>query len=402
VKIFNVVVTPPVYSASGAVTAGLMLSQALSKKIPVEVLIIGDGTKNYAEFEGVKVVEFFGHSVFGRFEFMIPRVMRNAFITSNSLLKYIASNTPDLVHVHNPHPIQAFCDIVSVCKRLGIPIVASSHGFVEFSDPSSWLKSQLKRFAFKLLVTCRLKKTLKKINAIFFTSPQEVQLVANLKIGHIPRYIVTNGYNKQFEDYKITRKTKSASGDVVFFFLANHTPNKGLDLLIEAVSLSNRGWKLIVGGKIRDINYISYLCKKFSVPMDGGRILFTDYLTDHQLLLQYNQADAFVLPTRVDTLPLVILDAMAVGLPVVSTRVGGIAHMVNESSGVLIENGDVKELTLIMDKWSENPILLKNMGLSGYQRVREIFDWNVIADEAIKNYTDILKNKDALNNATST
>src|SRR5690606_21035336 len=63
-----------------------------------------------------------------------------------------------------------------------------------------------------------------------------------------------------------------------------------------------------------------------------------------ELLRLYQQAHIFVLPTTADFSPLVIPEAMASGLPVVSATVGAIPEMVDEGSGVLVPPGDVPAL----------------------------------------------------------
>ena len=56
------------------------------------------------------------------------------------------------------------------------------------------------------------------------------------------------------------------------------------------------------------------------------------------------QAHLFVLPSLWDNMPCVILEAMATGLPIVSTRTGGIPDMVDEQTGILAEPGDAPSL----------------------------------------------------------
>ena len=91
-------------------------------------------------------------------------------------------------------------------------------------------------------------------------------------------------------------------------------------------------------------------------------------------------ANVFVLPSVVDpeggmdNLPTVIMEAMATGLPVVSTNIGGIPEMVVENeTGFLLEPGDVVGLANAIEKVIDDRVLAQRLGHAGYQRAHEFF-----------------------------
>ncbi len=91
-------------------------------------------------------------------------------------------------------------------------------------------------------------------------------------------------------------------------------------------------------------------------------------------------ANVFVLPSVVDpeggmdNLPTVIMEAMATGLPVVSTNIGGIPEMVVENeTGFLLEPGDVVGLANAIEKGIDDRVLAQRLGHAGYQRAHEFF-----------------------------
>ncbi len=84
--------------------------------------------------------------------------------------------------------------------------------------------------------------------------------------------------------------------------------------------------------------------------------------------------DVFVLPTLEDTLPLAILEAMASGLPVVATTVGGIPEcVVDGQTGRLVRPGDAKQLAEAITQLLLSPSLRQQWGAAGRDRVREVF-----------------------------
>jgi glycosyltransferase involved in cell wall biosynthesis len=86
----------------------------------------------------------------------------------------------------------------------------------------------------------------------------------------------------------------------------------------------------------------------------------------------YARSDVFVLPTAADASPHVILEAMAAGLPVISTPVGAIPEMVG-STGVLVTPGNGDELRDALERLLD-PALRTALGAAAHARARERFD----------------------------
>ena len=91
-------------------------------------------------------------------------------------------------------------------------------------------------------------------------------------------------------------------------------------------------------------------------------------------------ANVFVLPSIIDpdggmdNLPTVIMEAMATGLPVVSTKIGGIPEMVIENeTGFLLKPGDAVALANAIEKVTDDRSLAQRLGHVGYQRTQELF-----------------------------
>ena len=96
-------------------------------------------------------------------------------------------------------------------------------------------------------------------------------------------------------------------------------------------------------------------------------------------------------PTLSDTLPLVILEAMASGLPVISTKVGGIPYQVDRSCGVLVDSGNPQAIAEAFEQLTENKQKLAAMSSAAYQMVRARFDWDRSAQQAFTFYQNLLQ-----------
>jgi colanic acid/amylovoran biosynthesis glycosyltransferase len=91
-------------------------------------------------------------------------------------------------------------------------------------------------------------------------------------------------------------------------------------------------------------------------------------------------ANVFVLPSIVDAdggmdnLPTVIMEAMATGLPVISTTIGGIPEMVSENeTGFLVQPGDANALARAIEKLINDRLLAQKFGQAGHERAQELF-----------------------------
>jgi colanic acid/amylovoran biosynthesis glycosyltransferase len=100
----------------------------------------------------------------------------------------------------------------------------------------------------------------------------------------------------------------------------------------------------------------------------------------HEVRERLASADVFVLPSvpgpdgGMDNLPTVIMEAMATGLPVVSTRIGGIPEMVVENeTGFLVSPGDVVVLADAIEKMTNDQSLGQKFGQAGYERAQGLF-----------------------------
>ena len=98
-----------------------------------------------------------------------------------------------------------------------------------------------------------------------------------------------------------------------------------------------------------------------------------------------------VVPSIYETFPIVVLEAMVCGKPVVASNVGGIPSMVKHGKkGFLVKPKDVKGLEIFIDKLCADPNLRSGMGLLGRKSVEEEFTADRMVDETLKVYESLL------------
>jgi len=118
----------------------------------------------------------------------------------------------------------------------------------------------------------------------------------------------------------------------------------------------------------------------------ADRIHFAGHLKPAELGRYYAGADLLVLPSVSEASPLVILEAMACGTPVVASRVGGIPAVVEDwKTGFLVKPGDVGQLTMVLRFLTEDKPRLERMGEEARQRVQRSL-WPTVREHYIALY----------------
>ncbi|MFC1663749.1 glycosyltransferase family 4 protein [Patescibacteria group bacterium] len=151
---------------------------------------------------------------------------------------------------------------------------------------------------------------------------------------------------------------------------------KGVQDLIEAVKVLKKKFKvnsrlLIVGmpANPKDEKFYRELQKKSR----GLDVKFLGWVPHQRTPKIYKKADIFVLPSYSEALGVVIMEAMASGLPVIATKTSGAKELVkNDKTGFLVQIGDAIEIGEKIKTLSENKSLRESMGKAGRKRIEEI------------------------------
>jgi glycosyltransferase involved in cell wall biosynthesis len=115
------------------------------------------------------------------------------------------------------------------------------------------------------------------------------------------------------------------------------------------------------------------------------RVVFAGYRDDVPALLA--ASDVFVLPSRIEGLPLTVLEAMAAGKPVVATRVGGTPEaVVDGETGLLVPPGDIDALAHALDALLGDPVGARVLGEAGRRRAERTFSAAVMSGRVLSLY----------------
>lgn len=179
------------------------------------------------------------------------------------------------------------------------------------------------------------------------------------------------------------------TGDFVFLFVGRPDVRKGLQVLMKAfrnVIKWNRNVKLIIVGQ-GQWNEFKKIAENYGI---FKHIIFMGWVDDVTLRKLYSLCDIFVLPSLLEGFGLTLLEAMAMGKPVVTTKVGGIPEFVRDpENGILVTPNDIKELTDALKFFIENHNLAKEIGKYNKSYVKN-FSWTKTAKATEQVYREVI------------
>ena len=159
------------------------------------------------------------------------------------------------------------------------------------------------------------------------------------------------------------------------------------ELLIKAFSsINNINLELSIIGYGKKMEEINSLINKLGI---NNKVKILDSLNKEEVIPQLTKADLFVLISKHEGLPITILEAMSVGLPVIASDVGGIGEEINESCGCLVEN-DIEKIKEAILKVTSNDSLRLDMSKNAWEKQREIFSLDGFIKETEKVYKKVL------------
>jgi glycosyltransferase involved in cell wall biosynthesis len=172
--------------------------------------------------------------------------------------------------------------------------------------------------------------------------------------------------------------TRAEHGGLVAGVAANLEYWKGIDVLLEAVRLAQSPLRVEIYG-------VGSKQGELERQAEGLDVHFNGFVPDPLASI-----DVLVQPSRADNLPLAILEAMAAGLPVIGTRVGGIPELVVDGeTGLLVDPERPEELAAALDSVAADPERRLELGRRGRERVREHFSADGIARRTVALYEEL-------------
>jgi glycosyltransferase involved in cell wall biosynthesis len=184
-------------------------------------------------------------------------------------------------------------------------------------------------------------------------------------------------------------RNKLYNDEFIIGTLSNLSPIKGVAYLLDALKTVIEKKilvKLIIGGG--ENIYIEGLkneCLRLGISLN---VIFLGKLeSEKELISFFNLIKCFVLPSISEASPIVLIEAMSSGIPVIASKVGGVAELVEDGvTGIIIEPKRPMLLADAIEYLYKNPNIRVGMGKLGYNRYKELFSKNKIITKYVQAY----------------
>jgi glycosyltransferase involved in cell wall biosynthesis len=247
----------------------------------------------------------------------------------NEILK---QNKIDIIHSHLSYPAGFLGTIIQ--EKQKIPNILTEHSRIK-SYFRSWFHKQSVRY------------TLRKTAGIIAVSRALSEEITSL--CHRPVNVIHNIVD--VDKFKLIKPNPHIVLNIGFLGALKNN-NKGLDLLLKSASmLKEKDIFLHIGGDGILIDNFKKMAKDLDID---SKCKFYGEISRNNIGDFYSKLDLFILPSRYETFGIVLIEAMACGIPVIATLCGGPQDIVTPSTGILIKVDNTEELKTAILSMSEN------------------------------------------------
>ena len=312
-------------------------------------------------------------------------------IPTKQFIKKIEEIKPDIIHLHNIHDHWLNYKILfEYLNTLDTPIVWTQHDCWAFTGGCMhFVHTNCERWKSEC-ETCHQKSNFFNRSKIHFNLRRKLFSNVNLTLVPVSQWmgkfsqesflkdknieVIHNGVDLNV--FKPTADNKEKNNFRILAVSSVWHRAKGLYDIFKLRELLSEEYEIIIVGL--SANQVKQLPK--------GIIGIQRTQNIQELVQLYSKSDVFINPTYADTFPTVNLEALACGTPVITYKTGGSPEAIDEKTGIVVEQGDVRALVNAIKQVREKPLLSENCRL----RAEQLFNKDKCFEKYIELYNNLL------------
>ncbi len=307
-------------------------------------------------------------------------------VATLSLYRDLAAFQPDVAHLF--HPVMTGIPTMMMLKWMGAPTVTSFH--LDYARLAPQFRLGALDLGFTRPLIDQLTRNVFNWSDYSLAPSKQVQRrmrrLGISDVGLWRRGVDADLFHPRFRSAAMRDEmTAGNPNDTVLLYVGRLSDEKQIEHIRPVLEgLPKTRLAMVGDGPAR-----ARLERDFA----GQPVQFMGYLRGRRLSQAYASADIFVFPSRLETFGLVVIEAMAAGLPVVAARVGGVGEMVSEGvNGYSFESGDTAMLLEGVRKIASNRETMRWMGRQA-RAYAEGQSWEAIMDEVIELYARLIRGR---------
>ena len=297
------------------------------------------------------------------------------------MLRDIIALHPDIVHIHGTGNISR--TLYNAIKVYGIPVLLTIHGLLHVEKKNALWKHPSFKHVYQFIVQSRVEfDVLNQAQHVIvdteYVSEQIKHLYIRKKINNLPwMYVIPQGIQSQYLSL-LPCRTK----EPIILSVGSISQRKGHLFLIKAfekVQSKIPTAKLVIAGSLAEEIYLTKMREEINKCRLQDRVDILTNISQKELLQHYQMASIYALHSQEESQGIALIEAMAAGIPVVSTTIGGIPYVVkNEENGLLSAYGDVDSFARNIIKLLGDKDLCNKMGQIARETAQN-YSWDNIA-----------------------
>ncbi|MGC8493807.1 MAG: glycosyltransferase family 4 protein [Syntrophobacteraceae bacterium] len=330
----------------------------------VALLCLNTGSTNRpdgpSEHEGILVVRYSKPSSGGGRFGGYPKQIDAA---ADAFNQWLSATRWDTIHIHSP---LAGAGVSKVCNKAA-RLVCTVHSPIVSELRINWANQGLQgkvKLIFGLPMVRFMERRLlaksEEVHVLSEFTRREMQRFHGIgdRVRVIPHWC-RDGFHRRLDKGMARRRLGWDENGIIFFTARGHRERYGLEDAIRAMAplAEKHAWKFYICGDGPLRPGLEGLVSSLGL---SGRILFTGRMTDESLILAYQAADLFLLPTKaLECFGLIILEALACGCPIIATDAGAIPEiMLSILPGCLVPAGNITALSRKVQCFLESQLKL--------------------------------------------